>query len=225
MEAEPYPRLVLFGVPDYWAFVLAALLIILLPGPNSMFVVSTSARRGRPSGFAAAAGVFVGDCALMVLTYLGAASVLRSHPVLFMAIKYLGAAYLGWIGLRLVLTGLARIRRPRVAVEEAAPTKGGRGSFGTALLLSLLNPKAILFYVAFFVQFLRPDAEHPLLTFFVLATTLQLLSMLYLCLLIVAGDALAARFRRHQRTAAGLSAGVGTVFLGFGIRLAGASLG
>lgn len=216
----------LLGVPDYWAFVLAGLMIILLPGPNSMYVVSQSARRGRVSGYAAAAGVFVGDAVLMALTYLGAASVLRTQPMLFQVVKYLGAAYLVWIGLRLVMTGVAKARRPRgTELVEQAPPGAGRGSFATALLLSLLNPKAILFYVAFFVQFLRPDAEHPLLTFLVLAATLQVLSMLYLSVLIVAGTTLSTRFRQHQRAAGGLTAGVGTVFIGFGARLASATLG
>lgn len=216
----------LFGIPDYWAFVVAGLMIILLPGPNSMYVISQSARRGRSSGYAAAAGVFVGDAVLMALTFLGAASVLRTQPLLFLVVKYLGAAYLAWIGLRLVLAGIAKLRRPQLAdLVEAAPTSKGRSSFATALLLSLLNPKAILFYVAFFVQFLRPDAEHPLLTFLVLATTLQVMSMLYLSVLIVAGASLSARFRRHQRTAGGLTAGVGSAFVGFSVSLASASLG
>lgn len=218
----------LFGIPDYWAFVVAGLMIILLPGPNSMYVVSQSARRGRISGYAAAAGVFVGDAVLMALTYLGAASVLRTQPMLFQVVKYLGAAYLVWIGLRLVISGVAKARsRVGTVAElvEQAPASKGRGAFATALVLSLLNPKAILFYVAFFVQFLRPDAEHPLMTFLVLAMTLQVLSMAYLGVLIVAGTALSARFREHRRTAGGLTAGVGTVFMGFGARLASATLG
>lgn len=217
---------VLFGIPDYWAFVVAGLMIILLPGPNSIYVVSQSARRGRASGYAAAAGVFLGDAVLMALTYLGAASVLRTQPVLFQIVKYLGAAYLVWIGLRLVLAGLTKIRRPQpTGPVEQAPQGRGHGSFATALLLSLLNPKAILFYVAFFVQFLRPDAADPLVAFLVLATTLEVLSMLYLSVLIVAGTALAARFRQRQRTAGGLTAGVGTAFMGFGVSLASTTLG
>lgn len=218
----------LFGIPDYWAFVVAGLMIILLPGPNSMYVVSQSARRGRASGYAAAAGVFVGDAVLMGLTYLGAASVLRTQPMLFLVIKYLGAAYLAWIGLRLVISGIAKLRRRGVTTAELveqAPRSRGRGSFATALLLSLLNPKAILFYVAFFVQFLRPDAEHPLATFLVLAMTLQVLSMAYLSVLIFAGSSLSARFREHQRTAGGLTAGVGTAFVGFSVSLASSTLG
>ncbi|WP_299450375.1 leucine efflux protein LeuE [uncultured Serinicoccus sp.] len=215
----------LLGIPDYGTFFVAALLIVLLPGPNSMFVLSEAARSGVRRGWAAALGVFVGDSVLMGLTFLGAASLLRGNPVVFSVVKYLGAAYLAWIGLRLVRAGLAALRRPTraEAAPADAPTRRG-GSFTTALVLSLLNPKAILFFVAFFVQFLRPDSARPLADFLVLAATMQVLSMLYLGALIVAGTALARGFRQHRRTAGGLTGAVGAVFVGFGVKLAATSL-
>ena len=215
----------MLGIPDYGTFFVAALLIVLLPGPNSMFVLSEAARLGVRRGWAAAAGVFVGDSVLMGLTFLGAASLLQGHPVVFGVVKYLGAAYLAWIGLRLVRAGLAALRRPAPEQAPPAPAPTRRGSsFTTALVLSLLNPKAILFFVAFFVQFLRPDSARPLGDFLVLAATLLVLSMAYLGALIVAGTALARGFRRHRRTAGGLTGLVGTVFVGFGAKLAATSL-
>ncbi|WP_130011493.1 leucine efflux protein LeuE [Serinicoccus sediminis] len=215
----------MLGIPDYGTFFVAALLIVLLPGPNSMFVLSEAARLGVRRGWAAAGGVFVGDSVLMGLTFLGAASLLQGHPVVFGVVKYLGAAYLAWIGLRLVRAGLAALRRPAPEPVPSTPPPTRRGSsFTTALVLSLLNPKAILFFVAFFVQFLRPDSARPLGDFLVLAGTLLVLSMAYLGALIVAGTALARGFRRHRRTAGGLTGLVGTVFVGFGAKLAATSL-
>lgn len=215
----------LLGIPDYGTFFVAALLIVLLPGPNSMFVLSEAARRGIRRGWAAALGVFVGDSALMGLTFLGAASLLQGNPVVFSVVKYLGAAYLAWIGLRLVRGGIAAIRRPGPATADTPAPPARRGSsFTTALVLSLLNPKAILFFVAFFVQFLRPDSTRPLGDFLVLASTLQVLSMIYLGALIVAGTALARGFQRHRRTSGGLTGLVGAVFVGFGVKLAATSL-
>lgn len=216
------------GIPDYWTFFVAALLIVLLPGPNSMFVIAEAARHGARRGYAAALGVFVGDSVLMGLTFLGAASLLQGNPIVFSVVKYLGAAYLAWIGLKLVRAGLLALRRPGTqtdaAADEAAAPPSRRGSaFGTALILSLLNPKAILFFVAFFVQFLRPSSPSPLIDFLVLAVTMQVLSMFYLSALIFSGRALAQRFRQHRRTAGGLTGVVGTVFVGFGVKLAAAS--
>ena len=219
----------ILGISDYWTFFVAGLLIVLLPGPNSMFVLSEAARHGAGRGYAAAFGVFVGDAVLMGLTFLGAASLLQGNPVVFSVVKYLGAAYLAWIGLKLVRAGLTALRRPGstatdVADQGAAVPPRRGSSFTTALILSLLNPKAILFFVAFFVQFLRPGSPTPLLDFLVLATTMQVLSMLYLSALIFSGRALAQRFRQHRRTAGGLTGIVGTVFVGFGVKLAAASL-
>jgi leucine efflux protein len=97
--------------------------------------------------------------------------------------------------------------------------------FRKAAVISLLNPKAILFFISFFVQFLDPTYPYPALSFLLLAAIVQVCSALYLSLLIFSGTFLASQFRRRRRLAAGLTAGVGAVFVGFGVRLATASLG
>ena len=96
--------------------------------------------------------------------------------------------------------------------------------FIKALLISLINPKAILFCVSFFVQFVRPDAPHPLLAFLVLAAILQACSMIYLSVLIFSGDKLAATFRARPLWMVLGTGTVGAMFLGFGLRLATATL-
>ena len=87
-----------YGVTDIWTYVIGAIGIILLPGPNSLFVLSVATARGARAGWQGACGVFVGDTILLTLTALGAASLLRSNPALFMVVKYAGAAYLAWLG-------------------------------------------------------------------------------------------------------------------------------
>ena len=99
-----------------------------------------------------------------------------------------------------------------------------RSPFVKALLISLINPKAILFFISFFVQFVRPDAEHPMLAFFVLALILQFFSFLYLSMLIFSGDRLAATFRARPLWMMAGTGTVGAMFLGFGLRLATATL-
>ena len=91
-------------------------------------------------------------------------------------------------------------------------------------MISLLNPKAILFFISFFVQFLDPTYAHPALSFLLLGGILQVCSALYLSALILGGTYLATQFRKRRRVSAGLTAGVGAIFVGFGIRLATASL-
>jgi leucine efflux protein len=212
-----------FGITDFWAYVIGAFLVILLPGPNSLFVLSHAARNGVRQGYRAAAGVFAGDAVLMFLSAAGAASLLRTHPALFTIVKYAGAAYLAWIGFQMI-RGAWRSRHA-AAIETAGPPEESVRPFRKALTISLLNPKAILFFVSFFVQFVDPDYAAPALSFLILGAVIQVFSFLYLTTLIFSGTFLAGQFRRHRRLSAGLTSGVGAVFVGFGAKLATASLG
>ena len=113
-----------FGITDIWTYVLGTFAIILLPGPNSLFVLSTAAQRGVRHGYRAAAGVFVGDAVLMVLSAAGVASLLQAYPPLFIVIKYAGAAYLGVdrvpdAARRLALAGVTA--RPRARRGSSTP--------------------------------------------------------------------------------------------------------
>ncbi|SEG53356.1 leucine efflux protein [Nonomuraea solani] len=213
-----------FGIIDIWAYVIGAFLIILLPGPNSLYVLSLAATHGVRQGYRAAAGVFVGDTVLMVLAAAGASSLLRSSALLFTIVKYAGAAYLAWIGFQMIRGAWRAWRQGPAAAEEAEPERRPR-PFRKALTISLLNPKAILFFVSFFVQFVDPGYATPALSFLILGAVIQIFSLLYLTALIFGGTFLAGQFGRHRRLSAGLTSGVGAVFLGFGAKLATTSLG
>lgn len=212
----------MLGITDFWTYVLGTAAIILLPGPNSIFVLSVAARRGVRAGYRAAFGVFLGDTVLMTLSAAGVASLLRAYPPAFMVIKYAGAAYLGWVGFGILRSAWRRWRdgsEPQTvtAVEVRHP-------FRRAAVISLLNPKAILFFISFFIQFVEPGYAHPALSFLVLGAVVQVFSALYLTTLIFSGQFLAGQFRRRRRLAAGVTTGVGAVFVGFGVKLATASI-
>jgi leucine efflux protein len=215
-----------FGITNIWAYIVGTFLIILLPGPNAVFVLTTAAQRGVRAGYQAACGVFLGDAVLMFLSAAGVASLLKSTPILFTVVKYSGAAYLAWIGFGMLRSAWKSWRSPATASaapEEAAPPKRVR-PFRKALSISLLNPKAILFFVAFFVQFVDPSYGAPALSFLILGVIVQIFSFSYLSALIFGGTCLAGQFRRRRRLAAGLTSGVGAAFLGFGAKLATATL-
>jgi leucine efflux protein len=213
-----------FGVLDFWTFFLGTVFIVLLPGPNSLYVLSVAAQRGVRQGYLGACGVFVGDWILMVLSACGAASVLKTSPMLFMAVKYAGAAYLGWIGLQMLLGCWRRLRAGADVVDTAAPVVRDAHPFKKALGISLMNPKAILFFISFFVQFVDPAFHSSMLSFGMLGLICQVLSFTYLTALIFLGTRLAAAFRRRRKLSTGLSAGVGAMFMGFGVKLATATL-
>ncbi|GAA1147110.1 leucine efflux protein [Kitasatospora gansuensis] len=211
----------MLGVNDLATYVLGALVIVLLPGPNSLYVLSVAARKGIRTGYSAAAGVFVGDFTLISLTALGASSLLKANPAVFAVVKFGGAAYLLWIGFGMLRAArqLWRERHATAAEDAEAPAAGER-PFRRALVISLLNPKAILFLLSFFTQFVDPTYGQPVLSFALLGGILQTFSVLYLSLLIFAGTTLAAAFRRRKRLSAGLTSGVAVLFAGFAAKLA-----
>ncbi|HEY1076228.1 MAG TPA: leucine efflux protein LeuE [Rhodocyclaceae bacterium] len=215
----------MFGVTDITTYIIGVVITVLLPGPNSLFVLSAASRQGVAMGYRAACGVFVGDLVLMILTAAGMASLLHSHPGLFNAVKMLGAAYLAWLGVGMLRAALAGWRRDVQVLAADRPVQGAGRPFTRALTISLLNPKAILFFMAFFVQFVDPTYAYPALSFAILGTIVQIASFVYLSTLIFAGHRLAAAFRARRRLAAGATGGVGTLFLTFSARLATATAG
>jgi leucine efflux protein len=214
-----------YGVTDLWTYVLGAFGIILLPGPNSLYVLSVATARGVKAGYQGAFGVFLGDTILLLATALGAASLLRSNPEVFLVVKYLGAAYLSWVGVNLIWAAVQKWRsEPEAGAPVAEAPANLQHPFKRALVISLLNPKAILFLLSFFVQFIDPTYEKPAVPFLILSTIIMVFSALYLSALIFLGARLAAAFRARNRLTAGLSSTVGGLFLWFGTKLATASL-
>lgn len=222
----------MLGITDLPTYLVGLVLIILLPGPNSLYVISVAARRGVRSGYAGAAGVWTGDAVLMTLSAAGVASLLQANETAFAVVKWVGASYLLWLAVGMIRAawGMWRSRRSMAeqladATVEAgleAPTRGER-PYRRALVISLLNPKAILFFVAFFVQFVDPAYAHPAISFLALGTLATLASAAYLTVLIFAGTRLADAFRRRKALSAGATSAVGAVFVGFAVKLALAS--
>jgi leucine efflux protein len=219
----------MWGTVNLPEYALGALLIVLLPGPNSLYVLSVAARKGVRTGYRAACGVFLGDTTLITLTSLGGASLLKESPGAFDVVKYAGACYLTYLGVGMLRSAVRSYRRraedESAQADEVESSPVAERPFRRALLVSLLNPKAILFFLAFFTQFVNPAAVHPAAAFALLGTIVQVFSFCYLTTLILGGNRLANAFRRRRRLAAWLTGGVGSLFLGFATKLATATLG
>jgi leucine efflux protein len=224
-----------YGITDINTFILGTIFVVLLPGPNSLYVITVASQRGIGPGYLGACGIFVGDAILMLLAATGAASLLYAAPTVFMLLQFAGAAYLAWLGIGLIRSGLTDwFTRDTTAEDtETAPDAGTTNTtssstalkdlqrpFRTALIISLLNPKAIMFFISFFIQFVEPGYPYPALSFLILGTIVQISSALYLSILIFGGVQLAQTFRRLPVLAGLSKAAVGVLFIGFGLRLA-----
>ena len=207
------------GVINLGTYLVGALFVILLPGPNSLFVLASAAAKGVKIGYQAAAGILVGDTILITLTAAGAGTLLQAMPVLFYGLRAVGAGYLFYLGARM----LWFLYKPAMSSPDPQHLETEvkhKSYFSKAVVLSLLNPKAILFLLSFFVQFVDPTQGHPWLAFMVLGGFLQLFSFLYLSTLIFGGTHLAASFRRHRRLAVFCNIAVAILFIAFAARMA-----
>ncbi|MGB1310692.1 MAG: leucine efflux protein LeuE, partial [Leucothrix sp.] len=160
-----------FGVVNFMTYLLGTILIVLLPGPNSLYVLTLSAQRGVKMGWRAALGVFLGDAILMLATAAGAVTLLTRYPFLFNIVQFVGAAYLAYIGFKLIWSAWdtwPKDKRVQAVLDEVnTQPLSKEAPFKKALLVSVLNPKAILFYLSFFVQFIDPSYAQPAVPFLV----------------------------------------------------------
>jgi leucine efflux protein len=201
----------MFGISDYGAFCAAILVFLALPGPGTFALLTSTARGGFRAGAAATGGVIVGDQVLMWLAVAGVAALLAAHPVLFKGVQYLGAAYLVWIGLKLIFARGDGAANP-VDIQP-------RAYFRQALWITLLNPKAIVFYMAFFPLFIDPATHQGLPTFLAMAATIAAITAAYCLTLCIFAQAVSERVRAHRRLAKALEKLAGVFLVGFGIRL------
>ena len=219
----------MFGITDLSTYIIGTVAVILLPGPNSMYCLAMAGKHGVKTAYRSVTGIFVGDSILLLAAALGAGTVLKTMPSLFHGIKLVGGLYLTYIGWNLLRGAAKKWHARREVVAVSAPIETEReyyahGIFKRALLLSLTNPKAILFCLSFFVQFVGPKYPQPMLTFLALSVILQSLSFTYLSILVFAGNRLAHVFRQHQKVSSTAMALVGSLFIGFATKLLTATL-
>jgi threonine/homoserine/homoserine lactone efflux protein len=200
----------MFGISDYGAFCAAVLLFLALPGPGTFALLTSTAKGGFRAGAAATFGLIVGDQVLLWLAVAGVAALLAAHPGLFKAVQYAGAAYLAWIGLKLIFG-----RDGQASPIHIEPRHYARQAF----LITLLNPKAIVFYMAFFPLFIDPLRHQGGTTFAAMASTIAVLTAAYCLSLCAFAQAVAQKLRANRRAARWLERLAGVFLIGFGIRL------
>lgn len=199
------------GVADYGAFVVAILVFLGIPGPGNLALISSTAKGGIAGGIAATLGVIAGDQVLLWAAVVGVSALMAAYPAAFTLVQWLGAAYLAWLGLMLLLA-----KPGAAAMFNLKP----RHYFRQTLLITLLNPKAIVFYLAFFPLFIDQSRHQGIKTFGVMAATVAVLTFLYGLAAVLLAWRLAERLRASPRILSVLRKTAGMVLIGFGVRLA-----
>ena len=201
----------MFGVADYGGFVAAVIVFLAIPGPGNLALITSTGKGGLRGGLAATAGLIAGDQVLMWLAVAGVAALLAAWPLVFGAVQWLGAGYLAWLGLRMLLArpGAAPVIRIRTGQY-----------FRQALGITLLNPKAIVFYMAFFPLFVDPARHQGLLTFAVMAATIAGLTLAYCAVVMLLTLRFARVLQASPRATRWLNRAAGTLLVGFGLKLA-----
>ena len=201
----------MFGVADYGSFVAAIIIFLAIPGPGNLALITSTGKGGIAGGLAATLGVIAGDQVLMWAAVAGVAALLLAYPAAFHAVQWLGALYLAWMGVRMLLAKPGA--RPVVNIEA-------HHYFRQAALITLLNPKAIVFYMAFFPLFVDPGRHQGLLTFGAMAATIASLTFVYGLVVVLLTHNLAERMRANPIVGRVLEKLAGVFLLGFGIKLA-----
>jgi leucine efflux protein len=198
------------GITDVWQLIAAVFVFLMLPGPGTMCVLSCSARHGVRGGFASMAGLMLGDAVLICLAALGVAALLHANPLLFRGMQYIGAAYLAYLGVRVLMS--------KTSGGEIAPFSQV-ADFRRGFLVTLVNPKAIVFYMAFFPLFIDPVTQRGGLTFLIMGMVLSICTACYGSMLVLTGNAVARRLERMRRVKTLANKAMGLFLIGFGIKL------
>src|ERR1700680_2311688 len=204
----------MLDVHRFFLFFVAALLLAVTPGPGIFYVLARSLAGGRREGIQSSLGTFVGGLFHVFAAALGISAILAASAVAFHTVKYAGAAYLIWLGIRMI-----RTRNAQLPIETFAPS---RGAFGQGIVTEVLNPKTALFFLSFIPQFISPQLGHIFLQFLIFGAVSVALNtsadLLVVTRAVPPGGKLksSATFRRRQRLASGL----GMIGLGAYVALA-----
>jgi threonine/homoserine/homoserine lactone efflux protein len=204
----------MFDTTKIVLFFTAALLLAIAPGPGMLYVLARSLAGGKREGVLSALGTFVGGMVHVFAAALGVSIILAKSAMVFATVKYVGAAYLCFLGIKMILEA----RRPEVAADELAPQqKATRNPLWQGIATEVLNPKTALFFLSFIPQFVNRSNGHVFLQFVTLGTISVVMNTTADLIVIAMAGPLgecirsSAKFRRRQRTATGaIMIGLGT---------------
>ena len=200
-----------FGIADYASFVIAIIVFLLIPGPGNLALITSTSKGGIAGGLGATFGLIGGDQILLWAAVAGVSAVMATYPTAFHVVQWVGAVYLAWLGIKMLMA-----KPGDVPILQIKP----RHYFRQAVFITLLNPKAIVFYMAFFPLFVDPVTHQGMTTFGVMAATIASLTFLYGLTSVLLTTFFAERIRANPKVSGFLNKVAGIFLIGFGLKLA-----
>jgi threonine/homoserine/homoserine lactone efflux protein len=199
------------------AFIVTAAIFAFMPGPAMLYAAAQTMARGRWPGLMATLGIHIGGYAHVIAAAAGLSMLFHAVPLLYMAVKFVGAAYLVWLGIQLF--------RAKAQGDSAAPAvigpKSARRAFFESITVEVLNPKTAIFFMAFLPQFVDASAALPVwLQFMLLGTVVNLMFSFADVVCVVLAGFVVGRLRRSSRAQRLVQRAGGAVLVGLGVHLA-----
>ena len=205
---------IMFDSYQLYLFFITSVLLALTPGPDILTVVARGISQGRKPALVAAAGFSLGCLNHTVVLVLGMAALLKASPTAFSVIKYLGGAYLVYIGIQMI-RHRRRMLSPRANMEANL-----KKIFIQSILANLLNPKVVLFFLAFLPQFVNPEFGHQSLQLFCLGVIFMLVTLVVFIIVGLFAGTVGNRLKEHPKIFSGMQGLTGIFLIGLGVRLA-----
>lgn len=206
----------MFGIINFEAFLIAGLLLNLTPGADTMYILSRSISQGKKAGVLSALGISTGGFIHCIFAALGLSAILAQSAVAFMLVKYLGAAYLVYLGLKILLNNVGSDFR----LEDRKEKKNYRKVFIAGVLTNILNPKVALFFLAFLPQFIDPAHAQDYSPFLLLGFIFLTTGTIWCLILALFAARLSKQIRKNYKFKIWLDKLTGGIFIALGMLLA-----
>lgn len=204
----------MFGIQNFEAFIVASIMLNVLPGPDTFYILGRSMAQGRAVGVASALGISTGAVGHTLAAAIGLSALITASPTAFSIVKWAGAAYLIYMGAKMLL-----IRHSALSASDSVGKKGFIAAFRQGFITNALNPKVALFFLAFLPQFIAPDSPSHFMSFMALGLTFVLSSILYGLGLATASAFISRKLRDNPSSMTYLNKITGTLLVGLGMRL------
>ena len=205
----------MFGIHNYWLFIVSGLLLNITPGQDTLYIVGRSVSQGRRAGVLSVLGISTGCLVHTLAAAFGLSAVLAASSEAFMVVKFIGAAYLVYLGFQMILS---RASAPR-QLTTGQPARGWM-IYRQGILTNVLNPKVALCFLAFLPQFIELRSNTKVMAFLILGLTFIFNGTIWCMLVVWFSSAFSQRLRQRRSMESWLKRAAGALFVGLGLKIA-----